>query len=168
MRNGIAMRESSMSARLFATAGPDRDLLTAKSCVERYLYLQSKHDWREALSLISDECLRQKWGLFRDNCTEEAAHRYGYPTGAAAHLADIREFVTRMLESSARDADGANPAAAAIPQISDCYIACRGDDEVEVTLSTPNAVMRTRYQTGIRDDGTRVIHAMKSEHVPMA
>jgi hypothetical protein len=132
-----------------ATASPE-------AVVERFLVLQSNHEWKDALALLSDGCLQQRWGLFQQFCHDEAAIKYGYESTDTAKSADPREFVGRMLQSSGVDAPGSNPSAVAIPGNSDCHLTCRGDDVI-VTMSTAFTATRTCFRTKVLTDGRRVI-----------
>jgi len=133
--------------------------------VRRFLMLQAARKWDEAISLVSDDCLRARYGPFQDACHREAAIKYGFGSTRAAKSADTREFVRRMLHSSCCDADGQNASAAAIPDNADCHVAVNGEDVV-VTLATPFAASRTHYRTARMPDGRRVIASIAASHTP--
>ncbi len=90
------------------------DPTTPESVVERFLVLQANQEWPEALQLLSDGCLQQRWGLFQQVCHDDAARKYGYESPETARAADTREFVQRMLVSSGVDAPGSNPSSVAM------------------------------------------------------
>lgn len=136
---------------------------SARYTIEQFLLLQSQRQWSAALELLSDKYLAKKYGPIHEACTPESAQKYGYQSVTDALDDSLRSFVRRMLESSERDADGANPVQDAIPHNADCHMTFNGD-EVIVTLSTPYASSRIRYQTERMHEGRRLITAATVAH----
>lgn len=150
-----------------ASGGPVvRPVEPPDELVRRFLTYHAERKWEDAIALMCDECLEERYGPFQEACHDEAASRYGYRSPEAARGDKTREFVRRMLRSSSGDSGGMNPAAATIPQNADCHIRQEGD-EVIVTYATPYAATRTRYRTLVLANGSRRIRCIDSAHTTM-